>query len=463
MTQSLRNRRQWKQSQQGATLFLALAGIVVALVMAALAIDLSTLYLAHSEALRAADAAALGAAKAFIVSGVTTDAGDPTAQSIAITLGQQNAAAALLQNNIAGHPGQLFGPLSSNPTFDFTIPADPRVTVVVEQTGLPTFFSRIWSRVPNSVTATAIAEAYNPSGTSAAPPISAQCVKPFIVPNRDPGQPLAPPPGGPYDTFVVPATGMVSHPQRVVAIPSGVVGETIHFVADCPTLATCASGHRQNPPNARQTGSGPTRVLNLEFVAATLPASGAGGSCPSCGASLATQFETDIACCNTAAMACSTGTGNPVLADLITDPSKSPNPLSSGLQCVSHALGSGPTQGQDSLDPLSFPTVSGAPFRFVAGSNNPLTKSPSPTVAVGDVVSTTDSLITILIYDDSGGNISNPVAILGYMQVFVTQENGDGTFDGVVLNISGCGNTAGTGTAISGGGVSPIPVRLIHN
>ena len=140
--------------------------------------------------------------------------------------------------------------------------------------------------------------------------------------------------------------------------------------------------------------------------------------------------------------------------------------MSNGLQCVSHASGSGAGQGQDSLDVGSFPTVSGAPFRFVAGSNNPLTKAPSPTVASGNIVSTSDSILTLLIYDTaliSTGGTTAPVNIIGYMQIFLNQDNGDGTFDGVVMNISGCGNSGGTGTAVSGGGVSPIPVRLIHN
>ena len=459
MSRNPGSQRQWRQAQKGTTLLLALAAIVVAMVMAALAIDISTLYLAHSEAQRAADAAALAAAKAFVASGVTTDINDSTAQSVAVTLGQQHAIAALQQNLISGQPGQLVGPISSNPVFDFTVPGNPKVTVIVQQTGLPTFFSRIWNRIPSTVSATAVAEAYNPSGTSAAPPVSAQCVKPFIVPNLDPGQPN----GVTFDSFIDQTTGMVSHPQRVApwGSPPGVVGETIHFVADCPGLSAPGSchGHHNNGPKASQSGT----VLNLEFVAAVLPASGANGSCPSCGASLSTQFESDISCCNTAAMACSTGAGNPVLADMAIDPSRGTNPLSSGLQCVSHATASGAAQGQDSLDPLSFPSVAGAPFRFVAGSNNPLTKAPSPTVAVGDVVSTSDSIITMLIYDGTPIVPAGTVSILGYMQVFLTQENGDGTFDGVVLNISGCGNTNGTGAAISGGGVSPIPVRLIHN
>ena len=51
------------------------------------------------------------------------------------------------------------------------------------------------------------------------------------------------------------------------------------------------------------------------------------------------------------------------------------------------------------------------------------------------------------------------------MQAFVEQsENSSADVQIYVLNISGCGtNIDPSKAAISGGGVSPIPVRLIHN
>jgi hypothetical protein len=49
------------------------------------------------------------------------------------------------------------------------------------------------------------------------------------------------------------------------------------------------------------------------------------------------------------------------------------------------------------------------------------------------------------------------------MQVFVKSvDAGDGGIDGNILNISAC-PTNPSSPAISGGGVSPVPVRLIHN
>src|SRR4051812_7529573 len=201
--------------ERGVTLPLMVFAIVLVLGMAALAIDVATLYLAKSEAQRAADAAALAAAKAFIVAAVTTAPGDPTAQNVAIDLAQQQANAVVQQSNIAGRPGQLVPPLASNPVFSFGSPTfvNPTVQVSVEQTGLPTFFSRLWRRAPSSVSATAIAEAYNPSGVVgialATPAVSVQCVKPFIDPNMDPIKK-----GSRNFPFLDPSTGAILWPGR---------------------------------------------------------------------------------------------------------------------------------------------------------------------------------------------------------------------------------------------------------
>jgi uncharacterized membrane protein len=54
--------------------------LVALLGMAALAIDVVTLYVARSEMQRAADAAALAGAKAFVDSGITSDPTNLTRQ-----------------------------------------------------------------------------------------------------------------------------------------------------------------------------------------------------------------------------------------------------------------------------------------------------------------------------------------------------------------------------------------------
>jgi len=138
-------------------------------------------------------------------------------------------------------------------------------------------------------------------------------------------------------------------------------------------------------------------------------------------------------------------------------------PLTNGLQCLIHKQ---PANGMDTLDALGFPTVAGSPFRFVAGANNPLVRPPNPVVRTGDLISTSDSVITLMIYNGPLP-VSGVVNIVGYMQVFVVNEApppaSPQNFTGYILNVSGCGDAARPNPSINGGGASPIAIRLIHN
>ena len=68
-----------KRSQErGMTMLLVAVAMVAIIGMAALSIDVITLYLAREEAQHSADTAALAAAKVLSLSGIT---GDPTNQS----------------------------------------------------------------------------------------------------------------------------------------------------------------------------------------------------------------------------------------------------------------------------------------------------------------------------------------------------------------------------------------------
>jgi hypothetical protein len=60
---------------------------------------------------------------------------------------------------------------------------NPQVKVDVTRQGLPNYFSRIWNRTGNSASATATAEAFNPSNSGSIAPngiitVSPKCVKP---------------------------------------------------------------------------------------------------------------------------------------------------------------------------------------------------------------------------------------------------------------------------------------------
>jgi hypothetical protein len=53
---------------------------------------------------------------------------------------------------------------------------------------------------------------------------------------------------------------------------------------------------------------------------------------------------------------------------------------------------------------------------------------------------------------------------VGFLQLGITQNvlgGGNGQVEGVIMNVAGC-NTGAGGTPVTGGGVSAIPVRLIH-
>ncbi len=177
--------------------------LVAIVAMAALSIDVVTLYLAREEAQRSADAAALGAARVLSLSGVTGDPQNATGYWPAACTAATQAAQALANQSAVGNATATSvnvnflynGTAMANCTFTGAnaFGVNPQVQVKVIRTGLPTFFSRIWSRSTNSVSATATAEAFNSSGSGTfAPngivPVNPRCVKPWVVPNQDPGQ-----------------------------------------------------------------------------------------------------------------------------------------------------------------------------------------------------------------------------------------------------------------------------------
>ena len=175
-----------RKNERGITIVLVAISLLSLLGMAALAIDVSTLYMAHGEAQRAADAAALAGARMFATSGYTSASSTLTASDICQTSAVPGAAAAAnrqaeavaAQNLIAGQAAVV-----QSITCNLTA-ANPQISVTIQRTALPTFFGRIWGGSANSVTATAMAEAYNPSGSAA--PVQVQAVKPWLIPNCDP-------------------------------------------------------------------------------------------------------------------------------------------------------------------------------------------------------------------------------------------------------------------------------------
>jgi hypothetical protein len=434
--------------EHGQTIALVAVSMLSLVAMAAIAIDLTTLYVARGEIQRAADATALAAAKAFVDSGVTTHPGNTGLQNVARTMTSDFASAVLLQNNVVGTPAQF---ASGSPAINFNMQGNPQVTVKLERTGLPIFFARIWGSTTASVSATAIAEAYNPayaqSNTGNFLPSAPKCVKPFLVPNTDVTQRIP---------FVDPGTGAVNNSANPF------IGE--HLVLSSACRRNAAGCVLQNPNRGPQPGEYlPMLVSASHRYCPSLSAQG-------CSGNPGTDFEKSIECCDGNVFdfqQCGTS-GTAAFYDLATNPQGPVQPARSGLQCLIHTNNPGPpaaTPEQDTINLAALLTNGGPQI-------SPGTFSQSRySIQSGSLVSTSDSIITVPLFDNRVLPLpaNGQVTIVGFLQLFVNYAGRgggagaqQGNLDTYILNVVGCGS-AGPGPAVSGGGASPIPVRLIHN
>jgi hypothetical protein len=447
---------------------LVAVSMVAIISMAALSIDLGTLYEAKTEAQRAADAGALAAARVISVSGITGDptnggtdgswapicGGGTSAATLAATnVAQQNLIGGAVASTVNVYYGTSGGVATD---MDCAIAGtgfgvNPVVQVYVQQKTLPTFFARVFSLLPggtssnSGVSATATAQAFNSSNSAAFAsemmPVQPRCVKPWIVPNSDPGN------GGAY--FVVPATGNINH-QGVYESNGGVIGETFNLSADCiPGATDClpAAGHAYNNPPQWNSANQPGI---LQYVPALVQ--GVSSAIPSC--STANPFPQAIAGCDQSTVyACGTPNGatinfneNPMSPAIFT------GDTNTAVACLTQAS---PTySGADTLAPATFP------FQIQAGLGNPLVQA--GVVKDNGVISTSNSIVTVPIYDSSPValvGVQPPVTILGFLQVFINQLNPNGSMSVTVMNVSGCSNNAAGNPTVSG--TSPVPIRLI--
>jgi Putative Flp pilus-assembly TadE/G-like len=407
---------QGRRGERGQTIVLVAISILSLLAMASLAVDLVTLYVAKGEIQRAADAAALAGAKAFVDSGLTTNTPPSAAlQTLATTMATQYINTSLPNNLVAGVAPTLV--TSSPQIFNNSGYGNPSITVTLTQTNLPTFFARIWGVRFASVSATASAEAYNPSNwqTTTGVSVAPMCVKPLLVSNMDKKQ------GG--SPFVDPATG---------AVEANVLGEPIALTANC--------------------GVGPCSTFTPS-AGTYFPAvvSGASSFCPnpasssSCN-SLAGTYQQSVQCCDSTVYACGGGIPN---ATVDTTTSGIPTATQAGLQCAIHASNNGLLQGQDAIDVSNFTSSSG-PMQITPATE------PSG-LAAGSLVNTSNSIMTFPIFVPLVGK---HVIVVGFLQIFVNQSGSPADFDGYIVNVVGCSDTNPSGT-VSGGGISPVPVRLI--
>jgi hypothetical protein len=429
--------------ERGQTMIFVAISIVSLLALAALAIDIVTLYVARTEIQRAADAAALAAAKAIADSGVTSlQSGDPQLLA-AQHLAQNMATAAVIAminggstiNLVSGAPPTL-AMLTPIPV-DFTRQGNPHVTIALTRSNLPTFFSKIWARTAATVTATATAEVYNPANLPTFTPISPKSVKPWLVANADPKH------GG--AVFVDTGSG---------SIELNVIGETFNLTSDCAIGGPTCSPLTNNPPKAL-TGS----VVNpqLEYVPLQVVANSK-NVCPACAG--ATDYEQSIECADVntyIAPSCGGGATNAAWDNGVV-PGGLAGLSASGAECLTRA-GSTGLGGQDVLTPPTWPA---APFQIQAGTSNPQN---------GNFVATSNSIVTIPIIDTSAviPATGGTVTVVGFMQAFINQVQ-DGTggtttagdINITVLNVAGCSiNPNAANPVVGGAGTSPVPVRLI--
>ena len=374
-------------------ILVALAMIAI-IAMAALSIDVSTLYLAREEAQRSADASALAAARVISLSGITgltdPDTDSSTWQKIcggASGTATLTAQAVAQQNSVAGIAATVSVLYSSGSGAGVTSNADcstlatsfavnPIVTVKITRTGLPTLFSRIWGNTGNSVSASATAEAFNPSNSgnvgnstpTSITPVQPRCVKPWAVPNLDPRNP-----DGCTNNctkFVDTASGAIQHAGISLggSGTNGTIGETFWLNPDCRwSQSNCVM--RINPPQANYNNGtifmkGPPNFPNLVFAPAQIgtPVIGV----PSC--TKGDPYEEAIEGCD-APTNYLCGVQNANTLDLTRDPD---GPTADGVSCLIHEGDPTDAQpdGQDQLNAYAAPSA--YPFEIQAGTSNPL-------------------------------------------------------------------------------------------
>jgi hypothetical protein len=417
-----------RKGERGVTIFIVAAGMVSLLAMAVLAIDVVTLYVASGQAQQAADAAALAGAAAFSSSGFTS-APSIVPQS-SVCNGSTGDADMRAQAIAAKFKIGGTAPSSVVTGCNFTEVENPQLTVTVTRTGLPSFFARIWGYSGSTVTATAKAEAYNPSfnlGSSPSPTIDVTGVKPWVVFN--------------CNKSPCPSTQFIA--SNYAIFDPTLIGQAL-------TLRLIASS--TDP-------SSPPPPPNIAFFYAIDPP--APVSCPSSSAVSCNQIGTgppglyyhdNIACKGSAHFTCGQiiGPGQPIQVD-----TRSIGNLQSrtdfGTQCLIHANALGLAQGQDTF------TAGPPPVIIGGGSNNP-----NSSMRLASSISRSDSVITVPVFNCPAVGACDGTAqlpIVGFLQLGIQSVPVPGDISVVVLNVAGC-DPSNLGVPISGAGISPVPVRL---
>ncbi len=427
-----------RKSNRGVSVLIVAVGMVFILGMAGLAVDLASLYVARSQAQRAADAAALAGAQAFVEAGC--------ASGIAGNISGNCQNLAMQRAQTIGDSNLIAGVTPNIQTTDITFPStsttDPQIQVAAGRgtyngfdhgNPLSTFFVKIFGITSANVSAVATAEAYNASGGTA--PVGSTCVKPWLLPNCDPNN-------------TSPANSACSSPAA-----SFVTGSGIANASAIGELLTIKPG---DPSEAIGPG---------KFYPVYLPPGQVANACPDCAKNQASsgtqsgdQYRQNIECCNQNPIVCGSNKVLAISGNMV-------GPTQQGVKCLIHQ-GNGNSGGQDTFDPSTFQILSGGYY-----------------APVGTSITTSDSIATIPIYDGSpicpGGSNGNgtctqqaDVTVIGFMRVFIKDVGtGQSPVHAYVMSIIDChagaggggGGTGGSGGGpIIGAGGTAIPVRLIR-
>jgi hypothetical protein len=421
--------------------------------MAALSIDVVTLYTARSEAQLAADGAALAGARVFANSGVTSDTGRRSvrnaknlATSIATLVASQNYVGGRTLNPASG-AGEITVsfPNEADPAFD----TNPHVTVVAQRADLPVFFARIWGRTANTVAASATAEAYNPSGANAfgsTAPVAPLCVKPWLLPNIDPTQTTT------TATIFDRTTGVISAPTLVgKGWPNAPVANPNPNGLYALCGGDCSGGISAPAPGQYYPGA----VASFPAPTQALPA------CT--GTFSSNAYQVAVAGCVQTPISCGKTSTGPVTVniDISAYGSTRDADTVAAAECLIHYVSA--AGDSDSVDAA----ITRPPLEFVAGNQNPV-------LSAGTNVMVSDSLVTVPVIDYPGGippTVANPgVTVVGFLQVFLnplatsampySNSSSPNQIPAMIINMAGCGINA-TGQPILGNGASPVAVRLI--
>jgi hypothetical protein len=427
--QTMQEQRRFRRGERGVTMVLVALGMFAILAMAVLAIDIVSLYVAKSDAQRAADAAALAGARMFVLSGSTSGAtvtpSDVCAGGTGGSAANALATAAAAANTVAGTSATISNFTCANDALN------PRISVTVSNTSLPLFFARIFGTRTASVTATATAEAFNNSGD--APITSVGSVKPWAIANCGAGGTSSNPCTTKY--FIDEGTYALNSPATYIgSAPTFTAGKA---TGPTPNFAYYPIDFSSSTPAIRAT-------LCPEIT----------GACSALALGTAPYYEDNIACSTNSHSNQRLSCGSMIT---LTQPliASTPTTTQDATQCLIHQTG---TSGQDTINP-------GTPVTITGGTGNP-----NPALQGVVNISRSDSVVTVPVFKWAGDPCAgagssgpcNQVAVIGFLQLGINSVSSTGDLGAVVVNAVGCNPIGIGGTTMAGGGLGPIPVRLVQ-